>query len=469
MLTDSSSSIIHSLSQAINEKNVVLTPVPNSYLWELYKDSIVDYTLLDNGLSNNNLSLTETNHDLLQDKIISVLSKSLINQINLLKTEVVPVVDSLYEKTKELLKSSLASGSIESIEIIQKDLHDALKDPSIRNDIDKFKNIESTPLIPTFVSSEKLTDEMMNRIHLAATEYYRENTSAASSYIHDMTVDKLTNCIWNLPLAIVAIHSHDIIDQALDRYFINEMLRNNEDIAADLIDNTGLSDLRKKLDNIRTYTLPILSKNIDLVERRSNTTYGIVIIRVDRQQDKVYVNGPLYRKFLEQGGTVETILGVVMDKNASVDDYSINNLLEGKEKYTAYYKDYLTLASSRSEMELYNNFIDYFPTIFYNDRNNYGEEEEKYVKLNPGTHEEIKRRLHKELKLVRLHDLTSPKGLYKTISKIVAKTRFYYSGVYELMYYMEEEYKEGDDVANISAVAMIYYLVDYFFEQANVS
>lgn len=468
MLTDSSASIVRSLSDAINEKNVVLTPAPNSYLWELYKDSIVDYTLLNNSINDRNLTLTETNHDMIQDKLISILSTSLINQINLLKSEVIPIVDSLYQKTKDTLQSILDQGSVASIEIIQKDLHDALKDPSIRNDIDKFQNSEFKPILNFNINYANLTDELMNRIHLASTEYYKENTSAASDYIHQMTMDKLRGTVTELPYPIQETHSHDIIDKALDRYFINEVFRNNEDIAADVIDNTGLSDLRAKLDSVRTYTLPLLSKNVDLVERREKAAYGLVIIRVDRQSDKIYVNGPIYRRFLEQGGTVETVLGVVLDRNASVDDYSISSLLEGKEKYTTYYKEYLTLASSKNELDLYNSFRDYFPTIFYNDRNNYGEEEEKYLKLNPGVHDEVKRRLMAEIDKVRLHDLTSPKKLYSTISRIVAKSRFYFTGAAELMKYMEEEYKEGDDLANVSAIAMIYYLVDYFLQQAHI-
>jgi len=469
MLTDSSAQIVRSLADAINEKNVVLTPVPSTYLWELYKDSIVDYTLLNNNMGSGNLSLKETDHDLVQDKLVSILSQSLINQINLLKSEVIPVVDSLYEKTKETLQSILNQTSLDSIEIIQKDLHEALKDPSIRNDINKFQTVDSKPAISFAINHGNLTDELMNRVQLAGSEYYRENTSAASDYIHQMTMSKLRDTINELPYPLFySVYSHDIVDKALDRYFINELLRNNEDIAADIIDNTGISDLRSKLDSVRTYILPLLSKNVDLIESREKSQYGIVIINIDRQCDKIYVNGPVYRRFLEQGGTVETVLGVVLDRNASVDSYSTTSLLEGKEKYITYYKEYVTLASARNELTLYNYFRDYFPTIFYSDRNNYGDEENKYLKLNPGIHDEVKRRLTKELDKVRLHDLTTPKKLYSTISRIVANSRFYYTGVSELMKYMEEEYKEGDDLAGISAIAMIYYLVDYFIQQAHV-
>ncbi len=465
MLTDSSTEIVRSLSDAINEKNVFLAPMTNTYLWELYKNSIVDNLLSKDGLLNNNLSLTETDHDLVQDKVIEVLSNSLINQINFLKTEVVPIVDSLYEKTKDLLKSSLDSDGIASIQIVQKDLHDALKDPAIRNDIDKFRNIAPTKLPNFSISFSNITDELINRIKLAASEYYQGNTSAAGDYIHQITVDKLKGTLTNLPYPIDHIHHHEVVEDALTRYFINETLRNNEDLAADVIDNQGLSDLRKKLDTIRTYLAPVLSKNVELVEQREKATYGVVVIRIDRPNDIIYVNGPVYRKFLEQGGSVETVLGVALDKDASVNDYSFNSLLTNKEKYSTYYKEYVSLVHSRNEMNLYNDFCDYFKTIFYADRNNYGEREEKYLKLNPGIHEEVNRRLDKMLSTLRLDDVRGSKALYSTISRLVAKSRFYYTGVYELMHYMEEEYKEGDDVAQVATVAMIYYLVDYFFDQ----
>ncbi len=459
MILQNSFDVLNSITDYLEENKIILSPLENTYLSSLFESS---WALPIEGVP----SLQESAHDVVQDKIIQVLTNSIIGQLNFSRNEVVPAVDAFYEKLMNSIKAYSSGNPLLEISIVPRSMPEIVHNTEFMKIMGSYENI--MPVEPIQVSGNpNVTDEIMNRVREAARQYYDENYSGVNGLdgVKNGTDAGLFYAVTTLTNKIAATQNHDVVDEALLKYFLADIFSKNEALAVDLYGLQSLDGLRNILMSIKQYALTMLARNKDIIEGRDNNGKGLLILNYDKVNRTIFVSKVVYENFINAGGTPETILGVFANNKASPTDYFYENLLSMKEKYLGYFHQFSQIEEENRKLNYFDSFKTFFKILFLSDVSTYTDAEKEYHNLNPGATEKIIQLLDEKLQHLVMSDIDNPKSSYKTVFRIIATTRYYYTDAYTLLKYIDDEHADGKDISSTVAIAVVYYLVDYFVDQ----
>jgi hypothetical protein len=465
MILNNSLDVLNSLAETLESNHVILDTVNNTYLAALMSQTTENVLHPMMGAS----AVTETGHDIIQDKVIDVVSKSVINQLNIIRSEIIPTIKSFYENLKNTIKSYNGTNPLLELSIVPRRIPDLLYDDKIASLLKSFKN-----LVPIEPISSDLTDlpsdELMKRVRAASREYYQQNYGDSSllDKMTDGTDASLRYELSALNLKVNSVLPHNIIEESLTKYLLLEFLSNNEDLALEIYNVDSLDHLRNLFDSIRKYTLSLMARNKDVIESQSNNGNGLLIINYDKANKTINVNAEVYDNFLKNGGSPEVILGVFADNRSTPSDYFYQNLIDFKDKYLDSFNQYARIEEETRRLHYYDSFKMFFRLLFLQETSNYTDFEKEYCNLNPGAQEKIIEMLDEQLSTVTLDDIKDDYSLYQTVTRILTRTRYYYTDAHRLLTYIDEEHTDGKEMSSTVAIAVIYYLIDYFMDQVSV-
>lgn len=465
MILQNSFDVLNSLDDALSNTDIILDAAQNTYLSSLLYETTEDVLHPVIGKS----SATETGHDIIQDKMIEVISKSIINQLGVIRSEIIPNIKSFYEKLKETIKAYNSNNPLLDISIVSRSIPEILNTDEFRKLLDSFKDI--IPVEPIkFTGLNSYSDDLMNRVNAASREYYQENYHDANilDKIYNGTYSNIFYGLDSLSYKINSTMHHDILEEALGKYLMLDFISSHEDLAVELINADSLDHLRNVFSSIKRYLLSILARNKDLIENRSNGGNGLLVINYDRYAKTINVNAEVYQNFLNNGGCPEVILGVFASSKSSPSDYFYQNLIDLKDKYLENFHQYSRIEEETRKLNYYDAFKTFFRLLFLQETSNYSEFEKEYHNLNPGAQERIIDLLNEKLDKVYIDAIKDDSALYNTVARILTSTRYYYTDAHNLLKYIDEEHTDDKDISSTVAIAVIYYLVDYFVDQMTV-
>lgn len=455
MILENSYDIVNSICSYLEDNDVTLVPTENTYLKSLYSTMA--------SINNSNL---ESAHDIVQDKVINVLSNSIISQLQFIKNEVIPTVDSFYDKLKETIKSYLSSNSLLDINIVPLKMPNFVYHEDFSRTLEHYKNI--LPNEPIQINGiPKVSEDIMNSVREAASRYYLDNyndSDGVSAIFNNLSESAIYHSS-RLTNKVTATQNHAIVDEALTKYFLADILSKNESLALDIYNVSSLDSLRNILTSVKQYSLAIIARNKDIIESRINHGKGLLVLNFDKSARLINVDKIVYDNFINAGGSPEVILGLFSDNKATPADYFYDNLIASKEKYLSYYEQYSRLEEENRKLNHFDSFKTFFRLLFLNEVSNYSQFEKDFHDINPGSVEKIINLLDEKLRKLVLDDIKDPDSTYKTISEIITSTRYYYTDAYTIMKYIDEEHGGNTDISSTVAIAVIYYLVDYFVDQ----
>ncbi len=457
MLKQETLDLASGIADALSKKNVVLAPVNNTFLFDLYassEDAIYSTTNAD------------TEHDLLQDKLIELLSRTVTAQVSMIRSEVVPVVNDIYGEIKNTLNDYLNNDFVGSINIVQKDIHDFLSSQDWQ-DLVKRHYIENV-VSPAEPRLKVVDDAIMDRVREAATAYTSQNTSALVDIIEKLNASHIFSVLRTSNTELASGDNHSNLDRILPKLILNETIKNHEDLGLELYDVTSINQLRDYLNNNTKFLVTLAENNRKIAEQKMNPSYGLLVLSIDRNTNTIYVNGPVYRKFLEDGNDNSILYGLLVNKSSNPSDYSLPSILNNKEKLLNYFNSYLKLSKTNTELNLFNSFKSFFTLIFNSHLANRSKFEDEYINTHPGAIEFMHKQVQKLLANVRLNDISDEKNLFNTVMTLVTKSRFFYTDAYKILTYMQNESQDDMEPQMAAAIAATFYLVDYFMEQVNI-
>jgi hypothetical protein len=460
MILQNSFDVLNSITENLESNKLGIAPIENTYLTALYESS--DYAIPMEGIP----SLNDTAHDIVQDKIIEVVSKSLIDQLSFLRSEIIPAIDSFYEKLKNTLRSYSISNPLLDVAIVPCSIPEIVNNDYLSKLLDSHK--ELVPIEPIQVPLGMPNDELMTRVEEAARHYYEENYGNGPSDMDQFGNGIFANLKETIPYLsdkIISSQNHDILKEALTKFLVADVLDKNQDIAVDIYSTVSLDSLRDFINSVKRYALAIAARNLDIALSRQNDGKGLVILSYDKHNKTIYVDKVVYDNFLNAGGAPEVILGVFANSKSSPSDYFYSNLIEFKDKYIENFQQYSVIEEATRELNYFDSFKTFFRLTFLSDTANYTEYEKKYHDLNPGATEHILKLLDEKLNKLVLEDIKDPKTMYQTVTWILATSRFYYTDAHRLLNYINSEHSDDKDISSTVAIAAVYYLVDYFADQ----
>lgn len=432
---------------------------------------IVDNTILSQLVRSDPYSVTQEysnpynpisyeEHNAVQDKVIDLLSKSLYGQLNFLKNDVVPVIDSVYENVKNALTDYFNYSPMNDIKIVSCYLNEDIDSEDWKDYSKNFSDGYPTPvenIILFDYNPEKLTDDQVSDISQRVLSLMCDENTCGDIY----TLVAIVN---DLFYPVGGDSYYDKLDNILAKFKVAKVLQTELDSLLPLVNpKYNISQVEGYLADLRKY-LSSMAKNLkNSIKQRIEA--NILVDHLDKTNNVIYVTGPLYEKFLSEGYNNSILYGLLASSSVPITAFLYNNVVENKDKWLEAFNSFVNLKKVSNELHLFNEFSQIVEMYLYNSLSNKSKAEEEYVASNPGYGMTVAQNLKKELSKVVSSDIMDAASLYNTIAKIVCKVRYFYTDMDKLVDYMRAESATVKDNSDLTVLATVFYLTDYFASQ----
>ena len=192
---------------------------------------------------------------------------------------------------------------------------------------------------------------------------------------------------------------------------------------------------------------------------------NILIIEALSSAKKITVNGEVYRKWLANGGSTETLYALLVTNSNAKTVAQIEPLMEALGKEWNNYRLFWENSQSNNRLEIIRNQA---RLVFCELLKDLSEEEKEYLKTNNNFYTQVDKLLERHIAALKLSDLND---IYGLALRIVCNSRFFYTDAEFILSEMVEIAKNNPDMKPEEAalIATIHYLVDYLCDQLYVT
>lgn len=407
--------------------------------------------------ANNELS----QHSAYSDNLIDLLSKSVSSHISFARNTVKPNVIDFTEKLNAEMAAYSNTNPAKDFNIIILNTPELLKDESFQATIEVYNNKKI--LSPdVFVSIENKTDEEITG--MLTTGHSRTNkmlanwlTSLDEGFIRDawenffvrsknnLSFDNIQNC-----------NAYKKADYGLLIFLLASYLQNNAS-SNDDVDLRTYKEAMKQLKDFAGALLSGAAKAINLFNKTTN-----LVIENSYAKKSISVNGDVYNQWIQSGGNIEVLLGLLVSQQ------NINNLTLINEKSNdliKQWKSFCTFETVQLQNNAMRSFKNIIKSLFIIGLDNMSEEEK--IASENKSKETMFKLLDKELDELTSKDMDDFLGVSL---KVICKCRFYYTSAYNILKDINDIGKINPDidVREAALISAINYMSDYFVDQMTV-
>lgn len=305
----------------------------------------------------------ESAHDAYMEAVSSNLGTVLASHVSYATTVILPAIHELHNYLKGLqnLEDRCGVKSFRVEEVTGSPLFDV---PAIMTEVNKYARIDPKSNLPLLLAYQDLNDEALIKLLKIGSQAYDE---AIDQFVANEGIETIRE-VWR----VVFGNDHGTYKtfdefradrvKGQPRVFATFLLASRLNMGGDdMPEATGVTGL-----SLSRYThalmdlLEVCGKSlvINLEQRDAQVRTGRLIDRVDGKV--VYVNKPVYQRWLEEDGDVETLLGSVVSgtKSFFLDDLK-TNVERYKKAWSLYTANRRTLAAESMLIDIRRGIADY--------------------------------------------------------------------------------------------------------------
>ena len=396
-----------------------------------------------------------TQHSLEMGALIDDVSKIVKVHISHAKNVVRPMVTELAEQIQTYLgKNHVKDASTQfTVEVLR--LSAVLKDESFLDTLNYYKDRSVLEPDVPFALDTKTHDELMTLVLTGHDRTDRLITEWLSHKEDDFLVK-----IWN---SFFTKNTGNVIYYA-DVNKMNLFEKSDFALAMFLIGRKitaqpeGASSLAAYKDQCKQYTDYAGALLITTLQRIAIAIRTkILVVQSDNRTKTAKVNGELYGKWLENGGSPEVILGLI----TSGQTVGSMELIDSKAaEYLKQWNSYCTFYKVSENNKSFDYFKTFVMNAFIESMKDKNETEVDYITKNPGYNDIINKKINEYLLNLKTPDM---QDVYGMALYIVAGIRFYYTSAHQLLNDIGEASKANPnvDVREAALLATINYVADY--------
>lgn len=433
------------------------------------------------------IELNSTNayklHDQEMDKYVKVIKNSVNNHLDITKNIVKPIVIELMEMVTESFNKDMARNPSDDFNVIAINPCPILSMAGFSSMLEKYEN--KLPALPKEKIKLKADIKLQESdVYNIITDYYSDLKAEMIDWFNEVNDGFLTDSNYT---------SDDDICFAFSSFFtkcpddVESVNPTKFDLKTD--DLTLLNKLivlytvalyiyerpefgigytlgqyKEAVAQLRDYAgarICQYMKKLDILNRSQT-----LILRMSRSSNVIYVNGPIYRAWLQDGNSPEILYSILLNGEGMVTIPTIDTskvmLMEKWKKWNvlkevAYknnslqrFKDHLRLA-----------FLDQLKDIQEIELLYFNQDKRKLV-------ETVMKRFEENLANLKMHSMDN---VLKTCRKLVCRSRFFYTPADKLLSSIEEYSNSNPDIdpQEAALMATIEYVADFVAEQLNLS
>lgn len=402
-------------------------------------------------------------HDNAIGQVVDTLSTAVAAHISIARNVVKPHVMEFITEYAEYVNRTKVTDPASSFNIVQKELPSVFEDESF---IEQFKYYEGkVSIIPkTFVDLSSASIDVNSLMVTGSARIDKMLQEAVlemgENYVQDVFDAFLTyKSKPALGMSYENIGQQNLYDAlyaSLVLYVISQKLYAN---VPENVGNVDLSSYQDHMLQVRDFAGTMVNV---LIKRayfmiKNNT----LVLKSDNAKRTIYVQGSVYRAFLEQGGTVEMVLGICASNSGLT---SMASVLDARELLARGWNSYCTFAAISAENARLDNTKMYLLTAFNSQMSNLSDVEKEYLTKDSQYVVTASKEAAAYVADLKLNDLDS---LGEISLNLMARCRFYFTAGYQILAGIDQATKASPelDPREAALVSAINYVTDFLVDQ----
>jgi hypothetical protein len=490
MISIDSATAVIGLADELAQKGIVVTAKPNTFLAELMRNTTLDnnYTEcigddVNRSLNNHadtivmgtaNRGADMSLHSLCADNINKVVVTAALAHVAFAKNTVSPLVGEFADMVKKDLDSYKKPTPTEAFNVVQLTVPEILSDKSFTSQFSRYEN-----KIPVEPSTNNLEiNEIPDMLALLLTgdkDMDRDITSWFSrqgeGFFRDVmyhlvsSKQPLHNCevLVDKPLSYKSIQGLNIflkLDVSLALYLMAMKMFDSSDLAK----NSSLAVYQTRVAEIRDFAATILAITLNQHTKQTNT--GVLVISVLPEKKTIYVNGENYRKWLETGGSIEVILGLLVSGKKFFTQFLIDEQAETLKKSWATYCLFENTAHSNRSFDRFKEILRLcFDRLMSDLATNEVSPDTPIIDVASG----IDKRFDQVINELTIADM---QDLHSVALRLICRTRFNYTASERILTDIQQAGIINPDIKDAreaALVATLNYMADYVADQIAIA
>ena len=458
MISNSTLTNIAELAKTISEQGRVAVPVADSALALLCNNTtITGFDSGDDIVEKIALESDNVVHNSMMDELVGTVSSAVCGHIDFAKNVVNPAIKEVVKYLGSHL-DGYTSESVIDTRIERVSLPDFLLNKGIRGEIEGYSmggvkkyiepegvlnlpNIEFDKLPEAVTTGSGNLDTSIGtwlagqpagflnevyEIFFADPKEHRRESVSMISYLNDFTFG---------------------YDRAIAIFLLARRIMNSGQSQR----NVDFGSRLKQFLEVSSYKVADFIKVMEDAERTEQ-----IILSHDKVSKVIKVCTATYLPWLDKGNTPEVLYGASL---ANGNIFTASKLAERKDELLKAWGVHRAALNSSYRNSYHNGYITALRDGFYKDMVTMTEPELEYHAQNPNAKDEIAKLLEIELREVSLDDR---KDHYRTVTRLVARARFFYTDVYKFLSTVDELTKDNNtSLEEALCIATIEYVDDY--------
>ena len=483
------------LAAQLTAKGLYLTALPGSVLGQLthLSENKFDQTAYlswsgdtdsENWIANDIVNATSDGdisgpHSIAHNSLVDDLSlvvrqhtKFAKNTVNVLRTE-------LGSRLQVYLESSPNYVTVNSLQVITYDLPELLRNEMFLHSLEEFRDMEvravrgwcpqlgakpNDQVLEMLLSGDTRTDDLIKEWVTGVNLEFIWNSNFSEDQVSPTPLMYNGSTYPTLPWMVTVnadgmfkderYTSITTITAALFLYLV----ANKYEQSPELIPEVGdMVSAKNYLSDLRFYTGAVLARCLNsfaLYERGQN-----VVLESGHKTTVVYA--PVYRSYLEEGGSVEAIFGKMIS-GSGITTKAL--LLETHDRLVRSYVQFSKLeeiSNSNKKLDMFKEIT----TIYFHDMLSVlTPEETQYIAANPGYLADVSDMSNEYIKNIDISDTQYP---CEIALNLIGKCRFYFTAAYEILKDIDKISTDNSDMAirECALLATVNYVTDFLYDQ----
>lgn len=416
----------------------------------------------------------KTTHSLHMDGFVESLSKFVSAHLDFARNKVLPVVKYINQELQSFSTTALQSkNAASSVSLLKYSLPAILKDDSFLSQIEYMQDKNAVLADAPLTYKKKTKAEILELLKTNQSFYdeailpWAQNLSefhiADPEFIENVWCNFFTTEISSVNYTgnVVEASLAQRTDAALLVYLLSQRLISQNIVDAE---NLTVARIKELLDQTKQWAAATLINSVRrfaLYERSQ-----LLVLDINGAKKSMTVYEPVLNSFLEKGGSLETILGLLVSGRQVFQSDAIFDQKADFEKTWENYVSYYTAKSATDYLSSLREFLLFLVTKESANPNNADIQE--YIKENNGYAENVQKRLSAYVSSL---DQKTASDLEEIALQCGAAILFYFTDAYSILKNIEEVSASNPqtDVREAALIAAINYIADYLSDQITVS
>lgn len=408
----------------------------------------------------------QTAHDMAMTEVVDLLKQSILRHVSFARNVVIPVVKEYAENLIQHMEAGREETAASQFNIRQLKVPEFIQDLGFLDKVKVYK--DAIPVDPDKgILGLKTADEIV-KVLMTGDQSLDQDIVAWYSRKGPQFLDSIWQNFFmdgsQVPEGaervfvdtIQAMNVFDKLDYAIGIYLLGDHLYDRVDENVTGVDLSGYKTIMAHARDFGGAVAVNALSTIDLYRRTR-----MMVVEINAAKKTVGVFDEIYVNWLKNGGTPDTVLGLLVSDQVYRTEVAINS---NKDRLDDAWNSYCLFYNSSAKNREFNYFRDLALTDFNETLKHFSDEENAFIKRNPGYLQKVADLVRDEVAQLTQADM---ENVHAVAQRIVCRCRFYYTDAEQILedIVSASSVRKNVDQREAATVATMKLMVRFMVDQ----